>query len=184
MGAGTFGRRRRRTEAENRRTDPGYALGVDPVEFLPVQRRKLLMWGWGSVAVVLVGVAGVALAPHIAGGGTGLLFLPGLVALILAPLTLNVGYGRTVLSDRGLRTRTLFRRHSCSWSDVAVIDSKTTLGARGTRNTRVLIRLASGRSFSLAAPFDSNNGADPQFERKLMQIQGYWHAHQGVSASS
>lgn len=134
------------------------------------------MWGWGSVAVVLVGVAGVLAAPHVAGGATALLFLPGLVALVVAPLTLHIGYGRTLLSEDGLRTSRLLSRHSCRWDEVAVIEAKTVRGGRGTRNTWVLVQLESGRSFRLAAPFDSDNGADPQFEAKVMQIQGYWRS--------
>lgn len=134
------------------------------------------MGWWGSVAVVMIGVAGLVSAPHMAEGATGLLFLPGLVALVLAPLTLNIGYGRTVLSEKGLRTSQLFSRHSCRWDEVAVIEARTVHGRRGTRNTWVMVELTSGGSFRQAAPFDSNNGPDSEPMARVMRVQSRWYS--------
>lgn len=145
---------------------------VDSLAFYPAQRRKLLIWGWGSVTVVLIGVAGIVANRWV--NGLGLLFLPGAVALVVAPLTLSLGYGRTVLSPRGIRTRGISGRRACRWPDVAGIDAVTVRGSRGSKGIFVVVTRTSGKKFRLAAPFDSDNGRDPQFRVKYGQIHHYW----------
>jgi hypothetical protein len=132
------------------------------------------MWGWSSTALVLIGVGGVAAAPEVSGHATGLLALPGLVGLILAPLTLDAGYGHTVLSPHGIRTHKLFSRHSCPWSEVTGIDTLTRRGGRGPTESRIVVLRSTGKPFRLAAPLDSTNGRDPQFRAKFGQILNYW----------
>lgn len=148
---------------------------MQSIEFRPAQRRKLLTWGWVCVGVVLIGVAGVvAQVVFLPDVGIGLLGLPGLVGLLLAPLTLGAGYGHTVLSPDGIRTSRLLRRHSCTWPEVTGIDSVETRGGRGPAETWIRVTRASGTSFKLAAPFDSGNGRDPELADKLGQIREYW----------
>jgi hypothetical protein len=78
--------------------------------------------------------------------------LPGLIGLIIAPLTLSAAYGHTVLSPHGIRTHKLFTRHSCPWSEVTGIDTVTIRGGKGPRETRIVVMRRSGNSFRLAAP--------------------------------
>lgn len=157
----------------------GHGGVIDSIEYRPsqTQRRRLLTLTLIFWLLFFAGAAGVALAPKVPGGGTGLLVLPGLIGLFLGPPTLHIACGRTFLSPRGIRTGGFFRRRAFRWSDVAVIEAKKFEGGRGLTNTRISVQLTSGRSFKLAAPFDSSNGRDPEFYTKLMQIQAYWAAH-------
>jgi len=147
---------------------------VDILEFRPRQRRTYLIWAGASTCVVLLAALGVAIAPHVPGGWTGLLFLPGGVALVLAPITFNGAIGRTVLSDRGILTGGIVRRRA-RWSEVSGIDTEGVQG-RSDHGTRVRIRLKSGTSFSLAAPLDMPDGQDPEFASKVGRIEAYWYA--------
>ena len=150
---------------------------MEPVTFRPVQRRKLLRIGGISTGFVLLGAAGVAV-----GHGFGVLAFPGVIGLIIAPLTFNIGYGHTVLSPDGIRTHQLFSRHSCRWPDVTAVDTVKTSGGRGTWNNRIVITQASGRKFRLAAPFDSGNGRDLEFTEKYRQIGDYWARHRSPAS--
>lgn len=133
------------------------------------------------MAVVLIGVAGIVANKWV--NGLGLLFLPGAVALILAPLALIAGYGRTVLSSRGIRTRGITGRRGCPWPDVAGIDTVTVRGRAGDRNIYIVVTRTSGRKFRLAAPFDSDKGRDPEFRAKYDQVRNYWASMRGQPAA-
>lgn len=139
---------------------------MDSLEFRPAARRVLLAWGWVGTALVLLGIGGLLI-----GGGAGLLVLPGLAGLIIAPMALNLGSGHTALTPHGIRTHRLVSRHSCPWSKVAGISTRK---ASGGRNRWVVVTRRDGKKFQLAAPFDSGNGRDKEFDAKVGQILRYW----------
>ncbi len=162
---------------------------MDSTEYRLSQRGQWLRRGWIATAVFLIGVVGVALAPEVSGHATGFLVIPGLVGLIVAIISFNVAHGRTVLSPRGIHTGTLFGHHSCRWPEVADIESVNISVSRYSRPTEVpeghgqaqiRVRLASGKSFKLAAPRDLN-GPDPQLKAKFQEIRDYWANAQGQS---
>ncbi len=152
---------------------------MDVLEFRPRQRRTYLIWAAVSVFLVLLGVLGVAVAPHVAGGWTGLLVLPGGVGLVLAPLTLNGAIARTVFSEHGIRTGGIVKRRA-RWSEVSAIQT-TRAQARSAHGTRVRVQLSSGKSFRLSAPSDLPDGEDSEFLAKLGRIEAYWHARRNRS---
>jgi Bacterial PH domain len=165
---------------------------MDSTEYRLSQRGQWLRRGWIATVVFLIGVAGVAAAPDVSGHATGFLAIPGLVGLVVAIISFNVAHGRTVLSSRGIRTGTLFGHHSCRWPDVADIESVNFSVSRysaptevpeGHGQTQIRIRLASGKSFKLAAPRDLN-GPDPQLKAKFQEIRDYWANAQRQSQTS
>jgi len=165
---------------------------VDSIEYPLSQRGQWLRRGWIATVVFLIGVAGVAVAPAVSGHATGFLVLPGLVGLIVAIISFNVAHGRTVLSPQGIRTGTFFGHHSCRWPEVADIESVNFSVSRyslpteepeGHGQARIRIRLASGKSFKLAAPRDLN-GPDPQLKAKLQEIRDYWANARGESQAN
>jgi hypothetical protein len=165
---------------------------MDSTEYRLSQRGQWLRRGWIATVVFLIGVAGVAVAPEVSGHATGFLVIPGLVGLIVAIISFNVAHGRTVLSSRGIRTGTFFGHHSCRWPEVADIESVNFSVSRysaptevpeGHGQTQIRIRLASGKSFKLAAPRDLN-GPDPQLKAKFQEIRDYWANAQGQSQTS
>ena len=165
---------------------------MDSTEYRLSQRRQWLRRGWIATVVFLIGVAGIAVAPDVSGHATGFLVIPGLVGLIVAIISFNVAHGRTVLSPQGIRTGTFFGHHSCRWPEVADIESVNISVSRysaptevpeGHGQTQIRIRLASGKSFKLAAPRDLN-GPDPQLKAKFQEIRDYWAEAQGQSRTS
>jgi len=135
----------------------------------------MLAWGWSCAVVVLIVAGVIAAAPH---GAAWALVLLGLPALGTAVTTLNMGYGRTVLTPEGIRTHRFLTRHSCSWTDVAGIstgkvETKRGRGA-GTYRTNVIISQHTGEKFRLAAPYDTSNAHDPQFFDTVNQIKAYY----------
>ena len=165
---------------------------MKPIEYRLSQRRQWRRRGWIATFVFFVGVAGVAVAPEISGNATGFLAIPGLAGLGVAIISFNVAHGYTVLSPRGIRTGTLFGRHSCSWPEVAEIESVNFSVSRYNRpaevpeghgQARIRIRRSSGKSFLLAAPRDLNV-ADPQLGENFQAIRDYWANAQGQTQSS
>jgi hypothetical protein len=155
---------------------------VESIEYRLSQRRQWLRRGWIATVVFLIGVAGVAAAPLVSGNATGFLAIPGLAGLGVAIISFNVAHGRTVLSQRGIRTGTFFGHHSCRWPEVAEIESVNFSVSRYSRPTEepeghgqavIRIRRSSGKSFKLAAPRDLN-GPDPQLKTELEEIRAYW----------
>jgi hypothetical protein len=154
---------------------------VESIEYRLSQRRQFLRRGWIATVVFLIGVAGVAVAPDVSGNATGFLAIPGLAGLGVAIISFNVAHGRTVLSHRGIRTGTFFSHHSCSWSEVAEIESVNFSVSRyslptevpeGHGQARIRVRRSSGKSFKLAAPRDLN-GPDPQLKAKFQEIRDF-----------
>jgi hypothetical protein len=165
---------------------------VDSIDYRLSQRRQWLRRAWIATLVFLIGVVGVAVAPEVSGHATGFLVIPGLVGLIVATISFNVAHGRTVLSSRGIRTGTFFGHHSCRWPEVAEIESVNFSVSRyslptevpeGHGQAQIRIRLASGKSFKLAAPRDLN-GPDPQLKPKFQEIRDYWANAQGQSQTT
>lgn len=151
---------------EDSSTMPTREVDVVRIGLHPWQRRRLL---------ILTCVFGLFIFP---GSATVVL---GVVGLILLPVTLNLLFSRTVLTPAGIRTARLFVRHAAPWSEVAVIAEKTIRprSSRATTETWIHVQRTSGKWFTLAVPFDSGNGHDPEFRAKLKQIQDYWAAHRG-----
>jgi len=135
----------------------------------------MLTWGWSCTVVVLIVAGVIAAAPHSA---AWVLLLLGLPALGIALTTLNMGYGRTVLTPEGLRTHRFVTRHYCPWTDVAGISTSRTETKRGrgagTYRTNVIISQHTGKRFRLAAPYDTSNAHDPQFFETVNQIKAYY----------
>ncbi|HEY1573597.1 MAG TPA: PH domain-containing protein [Pseudonocardiaceae bacterium] len=115
---------------------------------------------------------------------TGLL-VGGPIYVVLAPLLLPAyiivaAYvSSTRIDEHGLRTRSVWRRRTHAWADVADINTVRFNGigiTSGETMTRVGVTLSDGRRFKLPAPYSARRLADdPDFHRKLAAIRGAWH---------
>jgi hypothetical protein len=83
---------------------------------------------------------------------------------------------RTRLTPDGLSTWSLLGRHSCRWEDIADI-ATTTTASRGAAATWIVVRLTSGQSFRLGAPYDLSTFRDPTFDERLGVINDCLAAH-------
>jgi hypothetical protein len=96
----------------------------------------------------------------------------GSLGLFSVPAGLDAAAGRTKLTPQGLETRSLFRKHSCSWDEVDGIDTASS-NARGSTTTQIVVRLKTRKPFKLCAPYTSAMGVDPCFDQRLEQIKAY-----------
>ncbi|HEX5117952.1 MAG TPA: hypothetical protein VFW65_22445 [Pseudonocardiaceae bacterium] len=114
------------------------------------------------------------------------------IYVVLAPLLLPAyivvaSYvGSTRIDEHGLRTRSVWRRRTHAWADMADINTTRFNGigvARSETMTRVGVTLSDWRRFKLPAPDSARRLADdPDFDRKLAAIRGAWHV--GLAAAA
>lgn len=127
------------------------------------------------VAVVAVTLALVAVARHDgAGNFTVYSIVAGCVALIQLCTTVTGRRSVTECRPHGIRTYR-FRRHECSWSDVADIRQQSVTG-KGTTAYLVVVTTRAGKHFKLGVPTSSSSSRNPLFDEQLGQIIAYWHA--------
>lgn len=130
------------------------------------------------------GVAGVAVLAASALVGSALtvgeLIVLGAAMLVSCGIVLARCGDRTSIDEQGLRTRTLWKRRNCRWTDITGIDRvgfAAGNSAMSLRTTRVQITTAAGDRFTLPAPFTTDWATgDPDFEAKLKDIRQAWHS--------
>ncbi|MFG2523491.1 PH domain-containing protein [Streptomyces sp. NPDC048527] len=84
---------------------------------------------------------------------------------------INQGTGASLLTSKGMEFRTLFRRRSVPWSEVAGIEKRCRTRRSGTWSDVRVLRIQ-GRALTVPGAFTAR-WHDPKFEAKLATIQQY-----------
>ncbi|MFJ5305377.1 PH domain-containing protein [Streptomyces sp. NPDC088350] len=102
---------------------------------------------------------------------------------LIGLLTLRLVTARVDADARGLRSRTLLRRWSVPWDEVAEVRVRLRRSnfARGQDSCRVGVLLRDGRERLLPLPF-ARSPRDPEFQEKLTALRAL-HGHHGEPAS-
>ncbi|MBD0712386.1 MULTISPECIES: hypothetical protein [unclassified Streptomyces] len=141
------------------------------IGFNSVDRRKL--W-WRNVLGTLalaVAMAALGLTTHEPNkwwfaGGLGVLAVVAFVA------TVNLIYGQTLLTTKGLEFRTFVSRRVIPWNEVAGVESRQrVIQGRAFRDLRV-VRVR-GRSLTIPGTA-TNRVVDAELKRKQAAVQEHW----------
>ncbi|MFD8810601.1 hypothetical protein ACFV23_03655 [Streptomyces sp. NPDC059627] len=100
------------------------------------------------------------------GGGFGVAWLA------LTFYMINRGYGRTLLTAKGMEFRTLISRRSVSWAEIADIEKRQHQVRGGSWWDLRAVRVR-GRSLTIPGAFTNRMG-DPEFEQKLATVRACW----------
>ncbi|MEV5607276.1 hypothetical protein [Streptomyces sp. NPDC052225] len=141
------------------------------ISFNACDRRR---YWWRNVigTLVLVGVvAAMALTTHEPGtwwwvGGLGA-FVVGMFVS-----TVNLIYGRSLLTERGLEFRTFVSRRAIPWSEVAAIETRQRVSRSGIWSDLRVVRVR-GRSLGMPGTV-TNRMTDIELDQKQTTIREYW----------
>ena len=141
----------------------------------PEARRAL----WSSVAIGAAG-AGAAGAWTAYRGPDPLSLSFGTALALIAVVALHVVTARVDADAHGLRSRTLLRRWSASWDEIADlrIRLRHASGSRGGQSRHVSVLLRNGRRRTLPLPIGRAQEL-PQFEAELTALRALHH-HYGT----
>jgi hypothetical protein len=150
---------------------------LPPVIFGPTraQRAERVLAG---IVCVAVGIGIIVFAGRAGHGETGVI-IGGVALAVLGIWFLAARRVRTTIDADGVRTSSMFSRHSCHWSEVADVDLDIDANDGPPMVYTVKILRRAGRPFTLPAPIDSvrrGRHANPDFADQLATIRSYWSA--------
>ncbi|MFE9818568.1 PH domain-containing protein [Streptomyces sp. NPDC005773] len=140
----------------------------------PAGRRVL---GWFTV----LGTAGAGLTAAGAAYGAELLEVVGPALVLVALVCLYVATSRVSADAYGLRSRTLLRRRSMPWSDIADLRTYIQYG-RNQEIHRVSVLLRDGRTRRLPLALSGSSANRPEFDARLDELRAL-HRRYGDPAS-
>jgi hypothetical protein len=141
---------------------------VSSVEFKVRQRRWLLGWSALSFALGIGAAVNAVTGAHFLRGDVTVMFIAW--GGLAGPYLLDLATGRTVVTDTGISTRSLFRRRSCSWDQVKSVHVSVSRGRGGSSSWIVLYQVI-GRPITLRAPFTTREGQDRYFDEALALVK-------------
>ncbi|MFE6720798.1 hypothetical protein ACFVDU_24820 [Streptomyces albidoflavus] len=134
--------------------------------------RRRLWWRNGLLTLVLAGVLPAmtltAREPGTWWSAGGL----GLVAVVLFACTVNLIYGRVLLTARGLEFRTFVSRRVIPWDEVAGIETRLRTVRSGMWSDLLVVRVH-GRSVAIPGTI-TNRLFDAELDRKQVAIRECW----------
>ena len=130
---------------------------------------------WISVAFAAAGVAAAVVWMAYRGPDALWLLLPGAALAFVGLLALHLVTARVDADAHGLRSRTLLRRWSVPWSEVADLHILLKIHSRGAQSRRVSVLLRNGHGRTLPLPTDSSELLD--FHDQLDALRALHHRY-------
>jgi hypothetical protein len=148
--------------------------GLPPVTFRESRGQGCYRVVFG---LVLVAVGINVLVVHRSFGGhlIGVILIAA-VCILVGLFGLAAGGARTTIDSRGLRSSSLFAKHSLRWSEIEDIDCKFSRDGEGDWSEHVRVKPRGQRAFLLPQPRNSSskNARNPKFDEQLGIIREYW----------
>jgi hypothetical protein len=147
-----------------------------PITFRPTggQRTERLLVG---IVCLLAGL-GILVFHGRAGADSAGLIVAGIALTALGLVFLAARRAETLIDAAGVRTWSMFGRHSCAWTEVTDVELRIDANDGPPMVYRIKIHCRGG-SFTLPAPTDSqrkDRHANPEFTNQLAIIRSYWEA--------
>ncbi|WP_329040053.1 PH domain-containing protein [Streptomyces sp. NBC_00178] len=149
---------------------------TDTPDVIPRRRRRRA--ARYSAVLVAAGAGLAAVRPACGAGFPDLWSAVGLLLALLGLVCLYAATARVTADDHGLRSRTLLRRRSMPWSDVAELRARVQRG-RHQDIHRVEVLLRDGRTRRLPLTPDGSSGGRADFDAELYGLRALHHRHGG-----